>query len=62
MIFKVKIQIFGEPAPRAPAPEGQSFHFQKFPGGPNINIFLTVTFFYENWHGASFYIKKQTQK
>ena len=33
----------------------QSFHFQKIPGGPNMNIFD------ENWHEASFYIKEQTQ-
>ena len=32
------------------------FIFLKIPGGPNINIFD------ENWHGASFYIKEQTQK
>ena len=34
----------------------QSFHFQKIPGGQNINIFC------ENWHETSFYIKEQTQK
>ena len=47
--------LFRSPIPkfrRAP----QSFHFQKVPGGPNINIFC------ENWQGASFYIKGQTQK
>ena len=31
----------------------QSFHFQKIPGGPNINIFD------ENWNGASFYKNKR---
>ena len=34
----------------------QSFHFQKIPGGLNINIFC------ENWHEASFYIKEQTHQ
>ena len=53
MILEVKFQNFGE---GAPAHMRQSFHFQKIPGGPNINIFC------ENWHEASFYIKEQTQK
>ena len=33
MILEVQIQNFGAPA-------RQSFHFQKIPGGLNINIFL----------------------
>ena len=31
----------------------QSFHFQKIPGGLNINIF-----FFKNQHEASFYMNK----
>ena len=54
MILEVQIQNFG--ACRTPAHELQSFHFQKIPGGVNINIFC------ENGHEASFYIKEQTQK
>ena len=34
----------------------QSYHFQKIPRGPNINLF------FENWHEAFFYIKEQKQK
>ena len=49
MILEVQFQNFGAHA-------HQSYYFQKIPGGPNINIFC------ENWHGASFYIKEQTQK
>ena len=33
MVLEVQIRSFG-------AHVGQSFHFQKIPGGPNINIFL----------------------
>ena len=50
MILEVQIQIFGARAAR------QSFHFQKIPGGQNINIFC------ENRPEAFFYIKEQTQK
>ena len=48
MILEVQIQNFGTLT-------YQSFHFQKIPGGLNINIFC------ENWHKASFYIKAQVQ-
>ena len=34
----------------------QSFHFQKIPGGLNINILC------ENLYKSSFYKKEQTQK
>ena len=48
-ILEVQFQNLG-------ARSRQSFHFQKIPGHPNINIF------FENWQEASFYIKEQTQK
>ena len=51
MILEVQIQIF-----RAPVHTRQSFPFKKFHGA-QILIFLD-----ENWHGASVYIKEQTQK
>ena len=35
----------------------QSLHFEKIPGGPNIDIILC-----ENWHAAFIYIREQTQK
>ena len=54
MILEVQFQNLGA---RTPAHVCPSFHFKKIPGGPNINIF-----FCENWQGASFYIKEQTQK
>ena len=41
MILEFQIHNFGAPACAA------SFHFQKIPGGPNINTFC------ENWHEAS---------
>ena len=47
MILEVQIRSFGA---------RQSFHFQKIPGGLNINIF------FENWYKASFYNKVQKQK
>ena len=53
MIFEVQIQIFGA---RALAHTCHGFHFQKIPGAH------ILIFFDENWHGASFYIKEQTQK
>ena len=42
MILEVQIRSFGAGARRAPAHEHQSFHFQKIPGGLNINIFLKI--------------------
>ena len=54
MILEVQIQKFWRV--HALAHASQSFHFQKIPGGQNINIFC------ENWHETSFYIKEQTQK
>ena len=53
MILEVQIQIFGA---RALAHTCHGFHFQKIPGAH------ILIFFDENWHGASFYIKEQTQK
>ena len=41
---------------RDPVHARQSFHFQKTPGGLNINIFC------ENWYEASLYNKEQSQK
>ena len=54
LILEVQIEIFS--SRRATAHAQQSFHFEKIPGGLNINIFC------ENRHDASFYIKEQTQK
>ena len=51
MILEVQFQNFG-----APAHEHQCFHFKKILGAQKL------IFFCENWHGASFYNKKQTQK
>ena len=56
MILEVQIQNLGERACGASAHARQSFHFQKMPGGLNINIFC------ENWYKASSYNKEQTQK
>ena len=49
MILEIQFKNFGA---GVPAHKRQSFHFQKLPGDPNINIFC------ENWQGASFYIKR----
>ena len=55
-------QDFRSPNPKfrrmrcAPAHARQIFHFQKIPGGLNIN------FFFENWYKASFSHNVQTQK
>ena len=48
MILEVQNTTFR----RTPAPAHYNFHFQKIPGGLNINAV----------HEASFYIKEQTQK
>ena len=48
MILEVQIQIFGTSI--------KVFIFKKFQGAQ------ILIFFCENWHEASFYIKKQTQK
>ena len=49
MILAVQYQNFGA--------SSSKFPFSKNSRGPKILIF-----FCENWHGASFYIKEQTQK
>ena len=40
MILEVQIRSFGAHTRGAPAHACQSFHFQKIPGGLNINIFF----------------------
>ena len=51
MIHQVKLQIFG--SSRASASTAK-YHFQKIPGGLNINININI--FCENWHEVSFHI------
>ena len=57
MILDVQIKFFWCRCKRRAAPHAhQSLHFQKIPGGLDINIFG------ENWHEASFYIKEQDKQ
>ena len=51
MILKVQVQIFSARRTRI-----KVFIFKKFQGAQ------ILIFFDENWHAASFYIKKQMQK
>ena len=52
MILEVQIQSFGT----RKQTHVKVFIFKKFQGSQ------ILTFFSENWHGASFYIKEQLQK